>query len=136
MKTFLIRSILGIFFGAFLALIAMFAIIYFGEMESLNSNTFVKNSFGAVFCGWFFTVSPLYFENKNMNLQQQTTLHFATSALLYFVLAFVIEWIPFTIISALLNLALFIIVYLIIWTSFYLHFKKEAAKLNAELNDL
>jgi len=136
MKTFLIRSILGIFFGAFLTLVVMFTIIYFGEMESLNSNLFVKNSLGMIFCGWFFTVSPLYFENKNMKLPQQTALHFTTIVLLYFVLAFGIEWIPFTVKSALLNLALFLIVYLIIWISFYLHFKKEADKLNAELNDL
>ena len=78
MKTFLFRSMIGIFFGAFLAVIVTNSIIYFGKQEVLDGQIFMKNSLGSIFCGWFFTVSPLYFENTKLRLSQQTALHFAT----------------------------------------------------------
>lgn len=135
MKTFLIRSILGIFFGAFLAVLVTFAFIYFGKNEVMNSDIFVKNTLAVMINGWFFTVSPLYFENENLKLYQQTALHFGTVILFYFILAFGIGWIPFTAQSALLNLALFIFVYLIIWLGFYLYYRNQAKQLNAELDE-
>ena len=106
MKTFLIRSMLGIFFGAFLAVVMTNSIVYFGGQEMLDGQIFLKNSLGSIFCGWFFTVSPLYFENTSLRLSQQTGLHFITVVVLYFILAFGIGWVPFTMKSFLLVLAI------------------------------
>ncbi|MFJ7935094.1 DUF3021 domain-containing protein [Sporosarcina sp. NPDC096371] len=136
MKTFLFRSMIGIFFGAFLAVILTNSVVYFGQQEVLDGQLFLKNSLGSIFCGWFFTVSPLYFENANLRLTQQTGLHFITVVILYFILAFGIGWVPFTLKSFLLTLGLFIIVYSIFWTAFYLYFRNQAKKLNAELQSL
>ena len=135
MKTFLFRSMIGIFFGAFIAVILTNPSYYFGEQDVLDGQLFLKNSLGSIFCGWFFTVSPLYFENSNLRLSQQTGLHFMTVFVLYFILAFGIGWVPFTVKSFLLMLGIFIIRYLIIWTAFYLYFRKQARKLNAELQE-
>lgn len=134
MKTFLFRSMIGIFFGAFLAVILTNSLVYFGGKDVLDGQLFLKNSLGSIFCGWFFTVSPLYFENNNLRLAQQTGLHFMTVFVLYFILAFGIGWIPFTMKSFLVTLALFITFYFIFWSAFYLYFKKQVQKLNAELN--
>jgi hypothetical protein len=134
MKTFLFRSMVGIFFGAFLAVILTNSIVYFGGQNVLDGPLFLKNSLGSIFCGWFFTVSPLYFENTNLRLSQQTGLHFITVVVLYFILAFGIGWIPFTVKSFVLTLGLFLVVYAIFWTAFYLYFRNQAKKLNAELN--
>ena len=134
MKTFLFRSIVGIFFGAFLAVIVTNSVVYFGNQDVLDGRVFLKNSLGSIFCGWFFTVSPLYFENTKLRLSQQTGLHFATVVILYFVLAFGIGWIPFTMKSSLVMLVAFVVFYLIFWTSFYLYFRKQAQKLNEELD--
>ena len=136
MKIFLFRSMIGIFFGAFIFVMVTNSIVYFGEKEALDGQLFLKNSLGTIFCGWFFTVSPLYFENSNLRLAQQTGLHFATIFVLYFILAFAIGWVPFTMNSFLLMLGIFIICYLIFWISFYLYFRKQARKLNAELQEL
>lgn len=136
MKTFLFRSIIGIFFGAFLAVIVTNSVVYFGNQDVLDGQMFMKNSLGSIFCGWFFSVSPLYFENTKLRLTQQTILHFATVVVLYFVLAFGIGWIPFTVKSFLVALVVFIVFYLIFWTAFYMYFKKQAQKLNAELYNL
>ncbi|WP_203248241.1 DUF3021 domain-containing protein [Sporosarcina beigongshangi] len=134
MKTFLFRSMIGIFFGAFIAVLLTNSVVYFGEQDVLDGQLFLKNSLGSIFSGWFFTVSPLYFENTNLRLSQQTALHFITVVVLYFILAFGIGWIPFTWSSFALTLGLFIVVYAIFWTAFYLYFRKQAKKLNAELN--
>src|SRR3954447_6570407 len=99
----------------------------------LDGTLFLKNSLGSIFCGWFFTVTPLYFENANLRLSQQTALHFVTVVILYFSLAFGIGWVPFTVKSFLLTLGLFIVFYSVFWTSFYLYFRWQAKKLNAEL---
>lgn len=136
MKTFLFRSMIGIFFGAFIAVLVTNAVVYFGEQDVLDGQLFIKNSLGSIFSGWFFTVSPLYFENTNLRLSQQTGLHFATVVVLSFILSFGIGWIPFTWKSFAMTFAIFIVVYSIIWTAFYLYFRNQAKKLNAELNGL
>lgn len=133
MKTFLTRSILGIFFGAFLSVAFTFLFIYTSGAETLGAQIFVKNTLGSIFSGWFFTVSPLYFENEKLSLAQQTAAHFITVAILYFIVTFGLQWIPFSLRNALLVLLLFVVVYTIIWLSFYLYFRKQAEKLNAEL---
>lgn len=136
MKTFLYRSVIGIFFGAFLAVIMTNTVVLFGGKEMLDGQLFLKNSLGSIFCGWFFTVTPLFFENVNLRLSQQTALHFVSVVILYFILAFGIEWVPFTVKSFLLAFGLFIVSYSVFWTSFYLYFKKQAKKLNSELQEL
>ena len=134
MKNFLIRSIMGIFFGSFLSIIMTYTVVLSGQ-ETLDSGLFLKNSLGTILCGWFFTASTLYFENHKWTLRRQTAMHFATVTVLYFVLAFGIGWFPFTVPSFLLMLAVFLIFYVLFWTAFYLYFKNQAKKLNAELNN-
>lgn len=136
MKTFLFRSMVGIFYGGFFAVIITNIAILMGDYATLDAALFMKNSIGAIFCGWFFTVSPLYFEINNLKLWQQTTLHFFTVLIFYFVLALGIKWIPFTLKSFLLNALIFIGIYIIIWVCFYLYFKNQAKKLNNELQHL
>lgn len=136
MKTFLYRSIIGIFFGAFIAVILTNSVVLFSDKDMLDGQLFLKNSLGSIFCGWFFTVTPLFFENVYLRLSQQTVLHFVTVVILYFILAFGIGWVPFTVKSFLLALGLFIVSYSVFWTSFYLFFRGQAKKLNAELNEL
>src|SRR4051812_12677130 len=123
MKTFLIRSLIGIFFGAFVAIAITICIIYFGGIKQLEGEMFLRNSLGSIFCGWFFSVSPLYFEIDSLKLPTQTALHFITVAACYFVLSLGIGWIPFSFPTILLILGLFLIVYSIIWLCFYLYFK-------------
>ena len=104
MKTFIIRSFIGIFFGGFIAVLITNLNILFGGFEMIDGPLFLKNSIGSILCGWFFTVSPMYFENRNLKLPQQTILHFLTVTILYLILALTIGWIPFNIISILLTL--------------------------------
>lgn len=133
MKNFLIRSIMGVFFGAFLSVIMTNSVVLSGQ-ETLDSELFLRNSLGSMLCGWFFTASTLYFENHKWSLRRQTVTHFATVIVLYFVLAIGIGWFPFTVPSFLLMLAVFVVFYALFWTAFYFYFKNQAQKLNKELN--
>ena len=136
MKTFIIRSFIGIFFGGFITVLITNLNILFGGFEMIDGPLFLKNSIGSILCGWFFTVSPLYFENRNLKLSQQTILHFLTVTILYLILALTIGWIPFNIINILLTLLIAIVVYTIFWVAFYLYFKNQARKLNDDLKKL
>ena len=136
MKTFLQRSLIGIFFGGFLAVVFTNSMVWFGDATVINGELFVKNSLGAIFCGWFFTVTPLYFESKKLNLTQQTLLHFLTVIVLYFILALGIGWIPFTVKGIFSMLAMFLVFYGIFWVAFYLYFKNQAKILNEDLRKL
>ena len=136
MKTFIIRSFIGIFFGGFIAVLITNLNILFGDFEMIDGPLFLKNSIGSVLCGWFFTVSPLYFENRNLKLSQQTILHFLTVMILYLILALTIGWIPFNIQNILLTFLISIVVYTIFWVAFYLYFKNQARKLNDDLKKL
>lgn len=135
MKRFLFQSIIGIFFGAFIAVVAT-SIIYMNGTEVLDGSLFLKNSLGSIFCGWFFSVTPLYFEIGKLRLLQQTVLHFVTVAILYFILSIGIGWIPFEMKSVLAFTGLFIVIYTLIWIGFYLYFKNEAKKLNDDLRHI
>jgi len=133
MKTFLFRSMIGIFFGAFLAVVVTNSIVYFGGESMIDGSLFLKNSLGSIFCGWFFTVTPLYFEIQSLKLWQQTLLHFITVAILYFTLALLIGWFTLSLQSILWMMMLFLIMYACIWIGFYFYFKNISSKLNEDL---
>lgn len=132
MKKFLFQSGAGILFGAFIAVV-LTNIIYLKGAETLDGPLFLKNSLACLFCGWFFSVTPLFFEIQSLKLIQQTGLHFISVAILYFILAFTIGWIPFTLKSVLFFSGLFLVLYAGIWIGFYLYFRNEAKKLNDDL---
>lgn len=133
MKKFIGRSFIGVFFGGFLAVLFTNLYIFFNNLDMIDGNLFLKNSLGFIFCGWFFTVTPLYFENRRLSLSRQTILHFLTVIILYLILALSIGWIPFNLTSILLTLFIAIAVYVIFWFSFYLYFRNQARKLNDDL---
>lgn len=136
MKTFLFRSMIGIFFGAFISVVFTSGVVLFSDREMLNGPLFVKNSLGSIFCGWLFTVTPLYFENRRFTMMQATGLHFLTVFVSYFIFAFFIGWIPFTLLSFGIGLGIFIVVYILHWLAFYYYFHLQAKKLNEDLSSI
>lgn len=136
MKTFLFRSMVGLFFGGFLAVVLTYGVIFLGDQATLDSNLFVTNSLGAIFCGWLFTVTPLYFEIHSLKLPQQTALHFFTVIVIYFILAYGIGWIQPGVANILIFLIIALVSYSIMWTAFYLYFKNESKKLNEDLQQI
>lgn len=136
MKAFLFRSMIGIFFGGFLAVVLTYSVVFLGEQATLDSSLFVKNSLGTIFCGWLFAVSPLLFEIRSLNLLQQTALHFFTVMVAYFVLAYGIGWIPQGGSNILIFIAITLVIYAVIWIGFYMYFRNESRKMNEALKHI
>ena len=136
MKTFLFRSFIGICFGGFIAVLTTNLYILYGGLDMIDGSLFLKNSIGSVLCGWLFTVGSLYFNNRNLQLFQQTLLHFFTVTILYIIFALTFGWIPLHIKNILLALVIAIVTYSIFWIAFYLYFKYQARKLNECLKKL
>ncbi len=136
MKTFIYRSLIGISIGAFIAVLITNMIILFGDFEMISGSLFLKNSIGAILCGWFFTVSPLYYKIEKLNLLQQTVIHFITLIILFHSLALSVGWVPINVSNILTSLIVFILHYIFFWTAFYLYYRNQAIKLNEGLKNL
>lgn len=136
MKTFLFRSLMGIMLGALLAVVMTCSLVIFGEQTMLDGHLFMKNAFGSMFAGWFFSASSLYFEIETLELPTQTMLHFVTVTFLYFILAFGIGWFPVDPKSIAIVIVLFLVIYTIMWLSFYFYFRNQSRKLNEDLQNL
>ncbi|MFA8439413.1 DUF3021 domain-containing protein [Pueribacillus sp. YX66] len=136
MKTFLFRSVIGILLGAFLSVLTMCSIVWIGDQSTLDGHLFVKNALGSMFAGWFFSAASLYFEIESLKLFMQTILHFVTVTILYFILAFGIGWVPIDPKSVMTAIIIFIVIYTIMWLSFYFYFRNESRKLNEDLQNL
>jgi len=135
MKTFLWRSIIGIFFGCFVSVIITCLLILNGE-EMVNGDLFIRNSLGSMLCGWLCLVTPLYFENKKLTLVQATFYHFGTLFSGYILSLFCFNWIPISGVGVSISYLIFIFVYLCIWFAFYFYSKNQMKKLNEQLNYL
>lgn len=133
MNAFFFRSMIGIFFGAFIAVMTTSALIYFGGQTTIDGLLFIKDAFGYIFCGWLFSVTPLYFKIRSLRLPMQTALHFLTVTIVYFILSLWIGWIQIGVMNFLIYLAISIFGYAIGWIGFYLYFKNESKKLNKDL---
>ncbi|MBX9974600.1 DUF3021 domain-containing protein [Cytobacillus firmus] len=136
MRIFLYRSMIGIFFGGFIAAAATIAFIYAGGQSTLDGHIFIKNALGSIFCGWLFTVTPLYFEIRSIRLPMQTALHFLTVTIVYLILGLWIGWIPIGVKNFFIYLGISVLVYAIMWICFYLYFKNESKKLNEDLESI
>lgn len=135
MKQFFLQSILGLFFGAFVMVVLTSVMVLTGR-ETIDGGSFIKDAIGYILCGWLFAVTPLFFEIQSLRLSQQTALHFFTAICPYLILAAAIGWVPVNVQSILLSALLFLLIYAVIWTSFYLYFRKEANNINEKLNQL
>lgn len=133
MNVFFLRSMIGILFGAFIAVMATSALIYFGDQSAIDGQRFIKDAFGYMCCGWLFAVTPLYYKIRSFGLPMQTALHFLTVTIVYFLLSLWVGWIPVAVQNFLIYLAISSFVYAIAWIGFYLYFKKVSDALNKDL---
>lgn len=75
MKSFLLRSVIGIGIGAILSVFITMSIVVFGNESMLDGDLYVKNAWGSLLCSWFFAVAAMIFEMKKLALWQQTLIH-------------------------------------------------------------
>ena len=83
--------------------------------------------------GISFSATTVIFEIDNWSIVAQTALHFVITFAVMFFAGFVCGWFPHTALSILIWLAIFIVIYVIMWVSFTLYFRKQTKKINEAL---
>ena len=125
------RSMIGIAFGGIFTFIAL-TIMKFNEFESTVSEIWMH--MGASFLiGIYFGVSSLIFGNDDSNVLQKTVIHLVASLTVWYIIALSVGWIPFTPVSIIISTLIFILMYMVNWTGYYLYYKKVEASLNEHL---
>ncbi|MEN2467697.1 DUF3021 domain-containing protein [Ornithinibacillus sp. JPR2-1] len=125
------RSIYGIAFGGIITFIAI-TIVHFTD-----TNTSVSQIWLYMLCtfvlGIYFGLSSLIFSDNGWSMLIQTIVHFSVSIIVYLIIALSAGWVPLRLFPILLTSFIFIGIYTLNWTGYYLYFKKVEKSMNANL---
>ena len=83
--------------------------------------------------GLTFSTGSIIFELDNWSLLKQTIVHFAATSVIMYFAGFFCGWFPHTTSSTIIWFVMFIVIYIIFWTSFYCYFKKKTREINETL---
>ena len=140
------RSLLGFMYGVFIGqTILILESILAGDGNfypvspylSAHTNTtiaaviiqyFITGIIGITFAG-----TTVIFEADSWSLIAQTALHFVITSVVMFFAGFLCGWFPQTVKSTLIWFAVFIVIYIIMWISFTLYYRRKTQKINEAL---
>ncbi len=83
--------------------------------------------------GITFASSTVIFELDNWSLLAQTVLHFVITSVVMYISGFLCGWFPHTTRSTILWFVIFIIIYVIMWISFTIYYRKKTESINESL---
>ena len=83
--------------------------------------------------GFICSASSIFFENDNLNLLMQTIIHFIINAPSMFLIGWICYWMPHNTMGIIIWIIEYLLIYAIIWLSFYLSYKKKVAQINEAL---
>ena len=105
---------------------------------AMTSERFLAQAIGSIIVGIGFTVPSLIYSRESLSRGMQTLIHMGTGFFIYFLVALNLGWIPvefgwqMTVLSILIAVAFAFA----IWFGFYLYNKREAQKLNQQLETM
>ncbi len=146
MKEFIKRAIMGFVYGVFIGQ----TILILESLVGGNGNFYPVSAYllqhsssqmAAVIIQYFltgiigisFATTTLIFEIDSWSITAQTALHFAITSVVMYISGFLCGWFPHTVRSTIIWFVIFIVIYLIMWASFMLYFKKQTRKINEAL---
>lgn len=143
LKSILKRALLGFIYGVFIGQTILIMISFFagdGNFYPVSSylRAYTNTTIAAVIIQYFlfgiigvtFASSTIIFEIDKLNLIEQTSLHFFITSIVSFIAGFFCGWFPHTFVSILLWFGFFIFIYVIIWISLLLYYKKKVKEIN------
>ncbi|MCK0471680.1 DUF3021 domain-containing protein [Halalkalibacter sp. APA_J-10(15)] len=126
------RMMTGIAFGGLITFIVL-TIIHFNDIE-----TTIFYVWASMLCsfiiGIYFGLSSFIFEANDWSLLKQTVIHFMMSISFYFIIALIVGWVPLTVLAILLTSLIFILFYALMWTGYYLYYKRIEKSMNDSLS--
>jgi hypothetical protein len=92
---------------------------------------------GAIIVGLGFGIPSLIYQVDRLAKGMQSLIHMAIGLMILTIVSFAAGWIPSTmgLMGIFIYLGLEMLCALICWLFFYLHFKKEAQRMNAYIQD-
>lgn len=105
---------------------------------AMTSERFLAQAIGSIIVGIGFTVPSLIYDRESLSRGMQTLIHMGIGFFIYFLVALNLGWIPvefgwqMTVLSILIAVAFAFA----IWFGFYLYNKREAKKLNQQLETM
>lgn len=142
-KKVIFRGSLGILFGICVGtLITIFISLFIGNGNYYVVAPELLSKFGDeisavvvqyILCGILGLVAAIgycIFEIEDLGMTKQTILHFILTVSTTVTVAYICNWFKHNIISVLIYIAIFIIIYFCIWISQYLFWKNKIKRIN------
>ncbi len=146
MKEFFKRAIMGFVYGIFIGQTILIleslaggngsfhpVSAYLLQHSSSQISAVIIQYFLTGIIGISFATTTLIFEIDSWSLAAQTALHFVITSVVMYISGFLCGWFPHTVRSTIIWFAIFIVIYVIMWISFTLYFKKQTKKINESL---
>ncbi len=100
------------------------------ELDALILQTIISALMGAGF-----SMLSIIWEINSWSLFKQSAIFFGSSCLLMFPAAYLLNWMSHTAIGILIYVGIFILIFVIIWLSYYFYMKNKIKKMNSKINN-
>lgn len=100
------------------------------ELNALILQTIISGLMGAGF-----SMLSIIWEINSWSLFKQSAIFFGSSCLLMFPAAYLLNWMSHTAIGILIYVGIFILIFVIIWLSYYFYMKNKIKKMNSKINN-
>ncbi|MFA1820936.1 DUF3021 domain-containing protein [Virgibacillus oceani] len=127
------RSMLGMAFGGIFTFIAL-TIMRIYEVESTVSEIWMHMG-ASMLLGIYFGISSLIFGDDGSNILKKSVIHFFLSYSVFLIIGGTVGWVPLSIPAILGSTLLFILMYMLNLSGWYLYFKKIETTLNDHLQN-
>src|SRR5699024_8573209 len=123
----------GVAWGGFITVVAL-TVLVLTETEAPVTKVWLHMG-GRLFLGTYFGLAGFIFIVDRWRPLMNTIIHFILSLSIYFIVAFLLGWVPTTWIAIVSSTVIFIIVYLLFWLGFYLYYRNMTVTMNDFLNN-
>lgn len=122
------RSLIGLGFTAIFTFIILTGMTL--QDVQIPISTVWQNMLGSMVMGIYFGSASLIFDIEEWSPLKKTAIHFLISITVWLPLAIWMGWLPSEVITILIGIAIFIVVYLLFWSGAYLYFKRIENEMN------
>lgn len=125
------RGIYGIAYGGVVTIIAL-TVLMILDINPPIFTIWLYSCMGFLL-GVYFGIASFIFEIEAWSPLKKTVIHYITSVIVYFIIAFSVGWVPLTFISIIISMSMFTFIYYLFWLGYRLYFKRVEASMNEYL---
>lgn len=127
------KSVSGIAWGGFITFIAL-TILMVNDIDPPIDKIWFYMLMSFIL-GIFFGIASFIFELETWSPLKKTVIHFSLTIIVFFIIALSIGWIPVSFWAIVVSIIIFVALYVLYWSGFYLYYKKIENDLNNSLKN-